>query len=279
MKKFTAIVLAALMMLTMFAGCGKSANDDKYGLVTPGKLTVALSPDFAPMEFVDTNGNFVGFDVLLAKFIAEEMGLELVISPMSFDACQTAVAMGSVDMAISGFSWTEERAANYNLSDYYHAGDNEDEQVLITLKGNEGKYDTVEKLAGVKVGAQVASLQESLCGEQLTESTIVTISDLNTGLLQMRNGDFAVMAVAKGNGEAMIANNPDVIFAGFNFEVDEKYTGNVIMLKKGADLLTETVNGILAKAEAAGYYVTWYAEAQATAGVDVSYDDQGKVIE
>ena len=286
MKKIIALAMAALMMMGLFAGCASSNGGDADGnnastvqTVTPGKLTVALSPDFAPMEFVDMDGNFAGFDVLLAQYIADELGLELVIMPMSFDASQTAVEMGTVDMSISGYSWTEKRAENYNLSDYYHAGDNEDEQVLITLAGNEGKYDSVEELEGVKVGAQVASLQESLVLEQLPNSELVTVSDLGVALEQMRNGDFAVMAVAKGNGEAIIANNDDIIFADFNFEVDEKYTGNVILMQKGNDQLTEVVNELLAKSEAEGLWVTWYDQAQNTAGIDVSYDDEGNKIE
>lgn len=195
---------------------------------------------------------------------------------MSFDACQTAVQMGTVDMALSGFSWTETRAENYNLSDYYHAGDNEDEQILVTLAGNDGKYDSVEKLSGVKVGAQTASLQESLCQDQLTESEIVVVSDLTTALMQLRNGDFEALAVAKGNGEAMIANNPDIIESGFYFDVDEKYTGNVIMLQKGNDDLTEAVNELLAESEP--LWNDWYNEAKSIAGVEVSFDDEGNEI-
>lgn len=88
-----------------------------------GVLSVALSPDFAPMEFVDSvksgQEQYVGFDVTLAKYIADYIGVELNVEPMSFDACQTAVYTASVPMSISGYSWTEERAENYELSDYY----------------------------------------------------------------------------------------------------------------------------------------------------------------
>ena len=94
-----------------------------------GVLYVTLSPDFAPMEFVESSKDgqeqYVGFDVTLAKYIADYIGVDLVIEPMSFDACQTAVYTGSVPMSISGYSWTEERGENYEISDYYYAGDNE----------------------------------------------------------------------------------------------------------------------------------------------------------
>ncbi len=282
MKKIIAIALAALMLTALFAGCGSSANASNDGIqtVVAGKLTVATSPDFAPMEFVDATKDgqdkYVGFDLSLAKYFAEQMGLELVITPMSFDACQTAVQMGTVDMAISGFSWKEDRAENYNLSDYYHAGDNEDEQTLITLAENAGKFTTVESLAGLKVGAQTASLQESLCQEQLPDNELVIVSDLTTALMQLRNGDFDVLAVAKGNGDAIIANNPDIANAGFNFFVDEKYTGNVVMMQKGNDALTDLVNTMLASSK--DQWDAWYNEAKSIAGIEVSYDDEGNEI-
>ena len=126
MKKFLTFALVlAMLSLTMFAAVAEEKTT----------LTVALSPDFAPMEFVDTSKSgqdqYVGFDVTLAKYLAQEMGLELEIKAMSFDACQTAVQVGSVDMSISGFSKTDERAENFLLSDFYQAGDNETQQVII----------------------------------------------------------------------------------------------------------------------------------------------------
>lgn len=291
MKKIFALTLAVLMVMGLFTGCVSSGDNntetyytvsDKFKdanvtTVVEGKLTVSLSPDFAPMEFVDLNGNFVGFDVILANYIADSLGLELNIVPMSFEASQTAVSTGAVDMSISGYSWTEKRANNYNLSDWYHAGENEDNQVLITLKANEGKYTTAESLKGLKVGAQGSSLQEDLCKDQLADCELVQFSDINTALLQLQNGDFEVMAVAEGNAKVIIEQNKELFaMAGFSFVVDEKYTDNVIMLQKGNDDLTDIVNQILA--ESKQYWDAWYAAAQNIAGVDTSYDDDGNKI-
>ena len=277
MKKFLTLALVLTMVLSLFAGCGSAAKEKAI-------LKVAISPDFAPMEFVDPSktgqDQYVGFDVFLAKYIAEELGMELQIMPMDFQACQTAVAMGTVDMSISGFSWTEERAENYNLSDYYYAGDNETEQVLITVAANAGKYTTVDALKGLKVGAQSASLQEALCKEQLPETSLVVFTDINTGVLQLKKGDFDVMAVATGNADAIINSNPDLALAGFNFEVTEEESNNLILLKKGNDELTQKVNEILAKAYAAGKYAEWYEKAEELAGigVEVSFDEEGNPI-
>ena len=281
MKKIVSLILAALMLASMMVGCGSKESDSTGAkTVTSGKLTVATSPDFAPMEFMDPTkegqDQYVGFDLTLAKYVADSMGLELVVMPMSFDACQTAVYAGTVDMAISGFSWTEDRAQNYNVSDYYHAGDNEDEQVLITLASNGDKYATADALKGAKIGAQNASLQQSLTTEQLPDTELVLFTDLGTGVLQLKNGDFDCIAVAKGNGDAIIANNPEVAMYGFKFVVDEKYTGNVILLQKGADELTAAVNSALASSK--DQWETWYSEAKAISGIEQSFDDQGNVV-
>ena len=276
MKKLFALMLAILMVLSMAACGGKT----KAATVTPGVLTVAISPDFAPMEFVDPTKEgqdmFVGFDVTLAKYVAVSLGLELVIMPMSFDACQTAVYSGTVDMSISGFSWTEERAENYNISDYYQAGDNEDAQCLITLASNGDKFSTLEGLAGAKIGAQNASLQQSLAMEQLPDNELILFTDLGTAVLQLKNGEFDCIAVAKGNGDAIIANNPEIAHSGFNFVVDEKYTGNVVLIQKGNDAMTEAVNAALASSEA--QWEGWYDEAKSISGIDLSYDDEGNAI-
>ncbi len=282
MKKIIALVLSLLTVASLFAGCGNSGsgNDGGVKTVTKGVLTVATSPDFAPMEFVDPSASgqdmYVGFDITLAKYIAQSLDLELQIMPMSFDACQTAVYAGTVDMAISGFSWTEERGSNYNVSDYYHAGDNEDEQVLITLAENGDKFATAEGLKGTKIGAQNASLQQSLTEEQLADSELVLFTDLGTAVLQLKNGDFDCIAVADGNGDAIISSNPEIAKSGFNFVVDEKYTGNVVLLQKGNDAMTEAVNAALAASK--DQWDGWYAEAKTISGIDQSYDDDGNAI-
>ena len=287
MKKIVSLILAICMMLA-FAGCGASGTDNSVTKIQEaGVLKVALSPDFAPMEFVDVSktgqDSYVGFDVTLAKFIAEELGVELEIMPMSFNACQVAVGTKAVDMSISGFSWTPERAENYNLSDYYYAGENETEQVIITTKENEGKFTSAADFSGLKVAAQTASLQLNLCNEQLPEDCeIIEVGDLTTAFLQLKNGDFDALAVAKGQADVFIANNPeDVAMSGFEFVVAEESEANVILLPKESNALLEKVNELLAKAYEAGYYEIWYEEALELAGADtaadVTYDDEGNV--
>ena len=277
MKKLISAALVLAMVLS-FAGCNSSKKET---------LKVATSPDFAPMEFVDSSKkgqeSYVGFDITLAKYIAERLGKELEIVPMSFDACQVAVEVGSVDMSISGFSWTAKRAENYNMSDYYYAGDNETEQTIVTTKANEGKFTSAADFSGKKIAAQTASLQLDLCKEQLpADCEIVEVGDLTTAFLQLQNGDFDGIAVAVGQAKVFISNNAETTaLSGFNFEVDPKSVGNVVLMPKGADELTAKVNEILAKAYNEGLYEKWYADALELSGVEtaqeVSYDDDGNV--
>ena len=178
MKKLISAALVLAMVLS-FAGCNSSKKET---------LKVATSPDFAPMEFVDSSKkgqeSYVGFDITLAKYIAEGLGKELEIVPISFDACMVAVEAGSVDMGISGFSWTADRADNYNFSDYYYAGDNEAEQTIVTTKANEGKFTSAADFSGKKVAAQTGSLQLNLCKEQLpADCEVVEVGDLTTAFL------------------------------------------------------------------------------------------------
>jgi len=254
---------------------------------TDGQLTVATSPDFAPMEFVDLSRQgdeqYVGFDVLLAKDIANKLGKELVIKPMSFDAVQAAVQTGSVDMGISGFSWTEERADNYFLTRWYKAGDNETEQTIITTKANDGKLTTADSYNGLKVGAQGGSLQKMLVEQQLPGAEMVLYENLNDAVTALMTGKIDALAVATGNGEAFISANPDdLVMTGFQFEVDELYKNNVIMINKDNAELGEQVNAILDQQEKDNVWDTWYEACQLLGEIktadELGYDDSGNKI-
>lgn len=272
MKKISKLVciIMCIAMVAALCACGSSASTPAASepqnalekIKAEGVLTVALSPDFSPMEFVDASKSgqdqYVGFDVSLAKYIAEYIGVDLSIEAMNFDACQTAVYTASVPMAISGFSWTEERAENYNISDYYYAGDNETEQVLLIRSADADKYKAAEDFAGLDVGAQNASLQMQLVTEQLTDANPITIGDIGTGVLELQNGNIEALAVAKGNASMIISSNPDLAVCSWEFDVKAEYEANVVLVTKGEDELLAVVNEALAKAYADGLYGEWY---------------------
>ena len=313
MKKKSLVLLLALAMIFTFmfsacgggssesAGSGEAASADPaaaaYDKILEGlkaeaadtedTIVVATSPDFAPMEFVDTSrtgeDQYVGFDVLLANDIANKLRKKLVIEPMSFDAVQAAVQTGKVDMGISGFSWTEERAENYQLTRWYKAGENETEQTVITTKANEGKLTTAESYAGLKVGAQGGSLQKTMVETQLPDAELVLYDNLNDAATALMTGKIDALAVATGNGESFISANPDdLVMTGFNFVVDDLYKNNVVMINKENKELCEQVNAILDQEEADNVWDGWYEASQMLGNIktidELGYDDQGNKI-
>ena len=275
MKKMICMALALVMLLAL--GCTAFAAEEKTevdAIKEAGVLVVALSPDFAPMEFVDSSkqgqDQYVGFDVTLAKYIAEYLGVELEIQAMSFDACQTAVAMDAVDMSISGYSWKEDRAENFELSDYYYAGDNETEQVLLLREEDFEKFTKPEDFAGVTVGAQNASLQQTLVEEQLPDANLQVIGEIGVGVMELQSGNIDALAVADGNADAIMANNAGLVKCSWEFDVAAEYEANVIMMHKGDTALLAVVNEALAEAYENGYYGPWYDEAKAAAGLETA---------
>ena len=152
MKKFLALILTLAMALSVTA-CGGSddtADDTADGegsgteetadyasmtddelkaaitTVEGGKLTVATSPDFAPYEFyaIDENGDpqLAGFDMDLAQYIADYLGLSLEIVPMDFDGTIMELQNGNVDLGMAGYSPDPKRADSMDFSDIYITG-------------------------------------------------------------------------------------------------------------------------------------------------------------
>ena len=282
-KKALVLLLAMAMVFTfMLSACGGGGSEGDSE--SSDQFVVAMSPDFAPMEFVDTSKEgdeqFVGFDVTLANAIADELGKELVIKPMSFDAVLAAVSTGSVDAGISGFSWTEERAEEYFITRWYKASDNEEEQVVITTKDKENKLTSADSFNGLKVGAQGASLQKMFVEQQLPGAELVLYDNLNDACTALLTGKIDALAVAWGNGEAFIsANKEELGLSGFAFEVDDLYKNNVILLNKSNEELGEQINDILDQQEKDGVWDGWYKDAKAAADIDSidesGYDDEG----
>ena len=279
MKKVVVMLITVLMMLSLVA-CGKKSEEEPVGaddgnetvetgykLVSDGILTVSMSTDFAPMEFVDLTKTgqekYVGSDVELAKFIADYLGLELLIKPMDFDTCQASVANGIVDCSISGYSYTAQRAASYLLSeDYFSEGDSG--QVALIAKENVEVYKDLASLnqAGVEVAAQNGALQQEIVEEQLPNATLKAIDDLNAAYDNLSAGTYAAVVVANSVAETLVASYPEkyaIVPEAFD---DSKYTGYHVLIALGNDELKDAINEAIA-AVPEDQYKTWQDEGQA----------------
>ena len=261
MKKLFCAALAAAMLMATMSGCGSSQNRLEK-IKESGKLVLATSPDFAPLEFEDLSSGeaqYVGSDIELAKYIAEKLGVELEISAMDFSAVQAAIPSGQADIAISGFARTEERAQNLELSTPFNITEDGGQTVLV-LKGEGANYTTADDFSGLQIGAQNGSLQYNLVSSQLPDDVeIVPVGSLNDGVLMLETGKIDALASDLSNAELLLESHDGIETTDFMFEYSSE--GNVAAVKKGETELIEAVNEIIEEVNELGLYDQWKDEA------------------
>lgn len=261
MKKLFCAALAAAMLMATMSGCGSSQNRLEK-ILESGKLVLATSPDFAPLEFEDLSSGeaqYVGSDIELAKYIAEKLGVELEISAMDFSAVQAAIPSGQADIAISGFARTEERAQNLELSTPFNITPDGGQTVLVA-KGQGANYTAAEDFSGLQIGAQNGSLQYNLVSSQLPEDVeIVPVGSLNDGVLMLETGKIDALASDLSNAELLLESHDGIETTDFMFEYSSE--GNVAAVKKGETELIEAVNEIIEEVNELGLYQQWKDEA------------------
>lgn len=263
MKKTLVVLLVLISCLAVLVSCGKKKSS---GLINEGKLVVATSPDYAPYEFyaIDKDGKpqLAGFDMALAKYIADYMGLELEVIPMDFDGILAEVQMGSVDLGISGFSPTPERAEVVGLSDVYYAG----EQCFFCLKKNAKNFPDLAATNDPKwtLGAQTGSIQVGLAEENSPKADIVKLTKVTDIVAEVLNGKLDGAYVETAVAESYVKNYPELqVCLPVPFDAE----GNVVLTKKGSPLLAK-VNEAIAKCIKDGSMGKFVEQA----GIDASGD-------
>ena len=241
------------------------ASEDEGGsrldaILDAGVITMATSPDFAPYEFEDISSGtteYAGSDVELGRYIAEQLGVELQIEAMDFNACQGAVSMGAVDMAISGFAYTEERAENCGISDGYITS-TVVEQGIIVLKDTADGLKTAEDFTGKTIAVQNASLQQQLRAAQLPDSTEEVVTNLNDAIMMLATGKVDGVASDLTVAQQYCDNYPDLAISEYRFEYETE--GQRVLVPKGEDELLEAINEIIAEVNESGIYAQWMEE-------------------
>ncbi len=123
-------------------------------ILDSGVLTIATSPDYPAAEFVTEDGTVYGSEMMLAKYVADCLGVDLAIETMEFSGTFAAVDTGKVDMAFSGYGWKADRAEQYELTVGYVGEDEEDStsnHTLITTAENEGKFNSLADFVGTHI--------------------------------------------------------------------------------------------------------------------------------
>ena len=271
MKKFmklAAVLLAAAMLLALCA-CGKEPEaENTYKTITPGVLTVATSPDYAPYEFyaigADGTAELAGFDIALIKYIADYLKLELEIIPMDFDGVLLELANGSVDLGVAGISPDPDRAESTDFSDIYYEGG----QAFITVKS---KADMFTDLAsantpGISVGAQNGTIQMDLAQQYSPDTDIVTLTKATDIIAELVSGKLDGGYVEYDVAVAYQANYPDLHIV---CEVPYDVEGNAVGVKKGNEALLEGVNKAIADCIEKGEFSQYVATALEQASGDI----------
>ncbi|MFR1050983.1 MAG: substrate-binding periplasmic protein [Lachnospirales bacterium] len=268
--KIITLALAALMTVSLPTACSSKAAPENSAEAEPqsrletvlnaGKITNVCEPYFAPFEFIDNTKSgqeqFRGADMELARYIAQELGVELEIVPMEWSAVLTGVASGKYDMAVAGMAYTPERAETMAMSDIYKPGG---EQGLLVAADKIDEYTSLESFAGAKVAFQSGTLQEQNVLTQLPDAEPVTFDIVQNAVLALASGKVDAVSVSVDNGNMFSAANPSVAVAAARFDISKN--GNAIGFPKGETELVDAVNKIIAKVKEQGLYDQWLAEA------------------
>lgn len=228
--------------------------------VTEGKLTVATSPDFAPYEFYaigeDGTPQLAGFDMSLAAYIADYLGLELEVIPVDFDGVLNELAAGNVDLGMAGLSPDPTRMDAMDFSDIYYQGG----QSFVTVQDKVDLFPDLESANNPEysIGAQNGSIQLDLANEYTPDADIVPlvkVTDIVAELLSDKlDGAFIETAVA----ENYAITNPDLAVI---LDVPYDVEGSSVGVVKGNEALLAGVNLAIAAAIADGSMDTFVAEA------------------
>lgn len=132
-----------------------------------GVLTIATSPDYPANEFITEDGTVYGSEMMLAKYVADCLGVKLKIETMDFNAVLTAVDTGKVDIAFSGFGWKKDRAETFELSIGYVGDSSVTFHTLIVPADQKDNYKSLEDFVGKHIVAQASSLQQMYVEDQI----------------------------------------------------------------------------------------------------------------
>ena len=159
-------------------------------IMQAGKMTCGTSADFAPMDFVNEDGTFSGFDIDFIHEIAKRMGVDVEIWDMPFDSLVEALSTGKVDCVIAGMAPSAERdkkvdfSIGYKLRTYVFLA-NTNKRVEITKFEDVGKY----RLGTLSGGVQVQIFQDKLITPgYMPAANLVLYDRTDSGILDLAAG-------------------------------------------------------------------------------------------
>lgn len=193
MKKFLAVLLAALMICISFVACSseKKSDDTNTDANTQKTLTMATNAEFPPYEYKEGD-KVVGIDAEVAQAIADKLGMKLEIVDTKFDAIIPGVQSGKYDMGMAGMTVTPEREQSVAFSDSYATGI----QSIIVKQGSAIKSvdDLSEK---TKIGVQLGTTGDIYAKDDFGDEAVQ----------EYDKGADAVQALLAGKIDCVIIDN------------------------------------------------------------------------
>ena len=260
-RMLTVAAVAASMTCGIIGVQSVSADDKKT-------LKVAMECGYAPYNWTqpdDSNGAVqisgssdyaYGYDVMMAKKIADELGYDLEIVKLDWDSLVPAVQSGQVDCVIAGQSITKERQQMVDFTDpYYYAS-------IITLTKSDSKYADakgVADLAGATCTSQLNTIWYDNCLPQIKDANILPAQESAPAMLVALEADKCDIVVTdQPTGLAACVAYPDFTLLDFSdsddpFEVSDEDINIGISLQKGNTELKDAINGVLEKMTADDY--------------------------
>ena len=301
MKKLFALMLTLALALSLTA-CGGSKEEtpaDEGGetgeeavdyttmsddelkaaitTVTEGTLTVATSPDFAPYEFYALDENkepqLAGFDMDLAQYIADYLGLTLEVIPMDFDGTIMELQNGNVDLGMAGYSPDPDRAEVMDFSDIYYMGG----QSFVCLESNKDKFPTLEDTNNPEysIAAQTGSIQYNLAEEHSPEANIVSLAKVTDIVAELVAGKIDGAYIETLPAMSYQVNYPELCLA---LEVPYDVAGSSVGVTKGNAALLEGVNRAIAAAIEDGSMDQFVEEATTLAAGNTGILVDGEIV-
>ncbi|NQP52250.1 ABC transporter permease subunit [Streptococcus suis] len=216
---------------------------------TPVKssYTIVADSSFAPFEYQDESGNYVGIDMELIKAIAENQGFTITIQNPGFDAALNAVQAGQADAVIAGMSITDARKEIFDFSDAYYSSN-----ILLAVK-NGSDVTSYEDLKGKTVGAKNGTASYTFLDTnkdkygytlKAFDEASGMYDSLNSGSIDALMDDEAVLLYAIQQGRNFATPIPGEKSGEYGFAV-----------KKGAnpELIEMFNNGLAALVESGKY--------------------------
>lgn len=268
-KKLFSVAALAMAFAMAVTGCSSSEGETAEGETAEGEtaeddnvLTVAMECGYAPYNWTqptDANGAVqikdspdyaYGYDVMMAKHIAEELGMELEIVKLDWDSLVPAVQSGTVDCVIAGQSITAERQEMVDFTEpYYYA-------TIVTLTKNDSPYasaTSVADLAGATCTSQQNTIWYNICLPQIPDAEILPAQESAPAMLvALESGRCDIVVTDQPTGLAATVAYPDFTLLDFTgtegeFEVSDEEINIGISLQKGNTELCDKINSVLTK--------------------------------